>query len=678
MKKKTQYLLWAVFVLMVGVCIWLNSGENTNDVVNTAISVIMLIVVGALYAYATYRFNRIDEVVSELTEVSSMIRSDFDEASVYLWGNGYSEKGNLFQCKHLHDKYEEFYKENERLERLSGGNIHCDVENYINHGIIDDCIDRNVLNLISGTMTGLGILGTFVGLTLGLQSFNTGTADAITKSIGPLIQGIKVAFHTSIYGMFFSIFFSFAYRGKLNEASRALDDFLTAFTSFVMPNPENDTVQKMLSYQEKQAQGIDVISETFGDKVAEKLSAVMAPQFERMNSTIEAFTEIASESQVQGVEKIVSKFIESMNNSLGNQFAELERVIAETVEWQKKNSADMAEILTRVEARTSDIQKIDELTKGIVADLAGFMNSLKEMQQLTVKNIETVNTQIEAEAKISEQQQGYIEKLVDCERNISESMQGFLDKVIEQMNNLQKLSESLEETSKANLEAISAAASSASEAITEHAKNQIEDLGNTSKAVNEASRSTVEELRNVARTQVATFSDMSEAVTSAIAATAEKSTGEVTETSRKQIEDIREMSASLNEKMRQSLSEIAETSKKQIESIETATASISADLDKSADNLTKAAQLLNDNSSAKLNETFDIFDKNLADISRHLSGTISQVEATTGQVPKVVSAAYEGMEGSFERMQEELRLMVRGMDALKRTIAGIMALDQDE
>ncbi len=64
-------------------------------------------------------------------------------------------------------------------------------------------------------MTGLGILGTFIGLTIGLQQFNTGSASEITNSISPLIQGIKVAFHTSIYGMVFSLIFSFVYKNKL-------------------------------------------------------------------------------------------------------------------------------------------------------------------------------------------------------------------------------------------------------------------------------------------------------------------------------------------------------------------------------------------------------------------------------------------------------------------------------
>lgn len=48
----------------------------------------------------------------------------------------------------------------------------------------------------------LGVLGTFVGIFLGLQEFNI---DSIEKSIPPLLEGLKTAFVTSIFGMAISI-----------------------------------------------------------------------------------------------------------------------------------------------------------------------------------------------------------------------------------------------------------------------------------------------------------------------------------------------------------------------------------------------------------------------------------------------------------------------------------------
>jgi hypothetical protein len=52
------------------------------------------------------------------------------------------------------------------------------------------------------SIVSLGVLGTFVGIFLGLQEFNI---ESIEKSIPPLLEGLKTAFVTSIFAMAISI-----------------------------------------------------------------------------------------------------------------------------------------------------------------------------------------------------------------------------------------------------------------------------------------------------------------------------------------------------------------------------------------------------------------------------------------------------------------------------------------
>lgn len=48
----------------------------------------------------------------------------------------------------------------------------------------------------------LGVLGTFLGIFIGLYNFDTFN---IVESVPELLSGLKLAFTTSILGMFFSI-----------------------------------------------------------------------------------------------------------------------------------------------------------------------------------------------------------------------------------------------------------------------------------------------------------------------------------------------------------------------------------------------------------------------------------------------------------------------------------------
>jgi hypothetical protein len=84
----------------------------------------------------------------------------------------------------------------------------CDIDDYVNEDEVGTIIRKWFLDLVPDVMTSLGILGTFVGLVWGMKSFDTSSFDVMTNSVSSLVEGIKVAFLTSIYGLVMSIAFS--------------------------------------------------------------------------------------------------------------------------------------------------------------------------------------------------------------------------------------------------------------------------------------------------------------------------------------------------------------------------------------------------------------------------------------------------------------------------------------
>ena len=60
------------------------------------------------------------------------------------------------------------------------------------------------ITYIPTALTSLGILGTFTGIVIGLWTFDLNQIDI---SIAALLDGLKTAFVTSIFGIFLSIFF---------------------------------------------------------------------------------------------------------------------------------------------------------------------------------------------------------------------------------------------------------------------------------------------------------------------------------------------------------------------------------------------------------------------------------------------------------------------------------------
>ena len=151
----------------------------------------------------------------------------------------------------------------------------CDIDDYLNEYYIDSVMKCGLISIVPGVMTGLGILGTFIGLSFGLQNFNTGSASAITDSIPQLMNGIKIAFHTSIYGMVFSLVFNLVYKKNLEDAYNAMDDFLDSYHKYVAPRAQNNAANIFLDYQALQMMQTEKMMEKFSDEVADKIARAL-------------------------------------------------------------------------------------------------------------------------------------------------------------------------------------------------------------------------------------------------------------------------------------------------------------------------------------------------------------------------------------------------------------------
>ncbi len=265
MKTGSEGILLPVYFIMIGVAVCLNVFSGSGyDPVNIVVNICMFLIIGCIILWANTRcFMPVSRMVARMRYTIQTIEIDFDKSESYLWRK-YKSKTKLFDNKLLDERFNEYKLESMRMSILSEHGLRCDIEDYINEYFIDATIKKGMLSIIPGVLTGLGILGTFVGLSFGLQNFNTGTAAAITNSIAPLMDGIKIAFHTSIYGMVFSLIFNFVYKKNLEDAYRTVDKFLETYHKYVLPKAESDNIQVLVN-------SIDAMGEKIADCIAEAM-----------------------------------------------------------------------------------------------------------------------------------------------------------------------------------------------------------------------------------------------------------------------------------------------------------------------------------------------------------------------------------------------------------------------
>ena len=85
-------------------------------------------------------------------------------------------------------------------------------------------INLRILNAAAGILVGLGLLGTFIGLVVGLYSFDLTDSWTILANLRQLTSGMWTAFITSVVGMGCSIYFLHYYKSISNEFRKQLRD----------------------------------------------------------------------------------------------------------------------------------------------------------------------------------------------------------------------------------------------------------------------------------------------------------------------------------------------------------------------------------------------------------------------------------------------------------------------
>lgn len=83
-------------------------------------------------------------------------------------------------------------------------------------------LNLRMLDTAAGTLVGLGLLGTFLGLTLGIKDFDSTNSENIQQSIQGLLGGMGTAFSTSLLGMICSILYTAIDKSVRNRLNRNL------------------------------------------------------------------------------------------------------------------------------------------------------------------------------------------------------------------------------------------------------------------------------------------------------------------------------------------------------------------------------------------------------------------------------------------------------------------------
>lgn len=359
-------LFLAVVAAAVGMTIYTGKGAASVMVYNFVFFGVMVLIYLSGMIGGMFKMNHLSEALRHGTEeVSSIFKAPGKAKAEDL-----SVLNEIFGEAYLDKKIDTFRGSIDKSQEGIG-----DVEDFINEEEIDLHIHKRLLEMVPDILTSLGILGTFVGLVWGLKNFNPNDYAAMTSSVASLVDGIKVAFLTSIYGIALSIVYTYGMKSEYSSLTENLQGFLDRFHAYVMPTAENESRNLLVSSQKIQTEAMNKMAEQFSVQMADSFEKVITPTFRKMNDSLDMLVTSVTRCQQDAVKEILDGFMKEMHGSFQLQFRDFNEALNQLKKAQKENADYTATLYQMMSTQLSDnyLQQ-ERVMKDAVTELGNLQN----------------------------------------------------------------------------------------------------------------------------------------------------------------------------------------------------------------------------------------------------------------------------------------------------------------
>lgn len=286
----------------------------------------------------------------------------------------------------------------------------------------------------STLMTSLGILGTFVGIVIGLLGFDS---HDINGSIPQLLDGLKTAFITSICGLVGAIIFNFLdsifFQGRiglLRKNTESEIDSITPEDIYSCLDEQKEILQKVVNIQEKTYLGISGSEEgslvgqlkmlradfsslpqqvallkslngnfvKFSEYYAGRQKQFEEKLFSELSNFAEMLSKSATEQIIEALKIVIEDFNKNLTEQFGENFKALDESVKKLVLWQEQYKEQVEIMGEQYQQSVESLVETKNAVSGIWTECENIplaMNDLKDVMAVNQHQISELNRHLE-------------------------------------------------------------------------------------------------------------------------------------------------------------------------------------------------------------------------------------------------------------------------------------------
>ena len=323
--------------------------------------------------FAYYNISDFKKRYRKLKKILENINDIFEKNSEEYFQLNYENiKKDILKEEIVGDIWREYDKTLVRVPHSSSPTLmvrrSCDASYYFNNDIISSEMDVDMFNAVPSYFTGIGIFGTFLGLTIGIfgMDLRTENIDILKAGVKNMLGGMSTAFVTSLVGLFIALPFSFFTKRYIGTL-RVQMSLLQSNIDKKLPHCGMESLLQE-SRNELAAQTAEIkqfkgdLANSICDAVSNGVSNNLQPTLEKLCASIEGLEKNLAASIYDAVNDGVTKNLQPALEKLHGAIQEL-------------NSSGSSAVSETIRGSVGD--KIDEL-KDIIGSTTDVAKNLNE------------------------------------------------------------------------------------------------------------------------------------------------------------------------------------------------------------------------------------------------------------------------------------------------------------
>lgn len=365
--------------------------------------------------------NQIDQLIRGAEAIERNMTEDSDEAESMILG-----LSDIIDNQDVKEGYEAYCRAYTQKERIA-----CRISDYLNFDQMTEHLSLGFCQILPGIMTAMGILGTFLGLAIGLTDFDFSSSGSLGDSIQTFVSGINIAFYTSIYGIILSMYMNSFYNSMEDRLEEKLTKLEKCFSRLGMNRSEQSLWLRFYEEEKQQTETLRRLNQEFAENLSTTLGEKLSKSFNTTNSNIQNLMGKIHKREDDAMEKMVNNFLKNLNHSIESDYESIALAISNLEknfhslsdsvgylsEWQKKMTEEIREFVTKV---SESNQRMEEISIRNTEQLERFNDTLQEFSAAMEHTSGNLNGFYQKEEQFHGQLQDLVEKQGDIAAKLSD------------------------------------------------------------------------------------------------------------------------------------------------------------------------------------------------------------------------------------------------------------------